>query len=365
MLLSRGKKSLFYVVASGAKSLLLRTMPAALYVEHLDQKPAEHSPLEGPFFYDTPSFPASVDSPMSNYTLRTPFPASASQRRPSVSKKRKKKPKKVPFISDGIPDENKTVQYNAIEALMAKCQHLSANEDLDLTGAEDPVILYAVISSLSHVQAYKELSKFRRRLQFLEMMVHLVTATLARGHVDKIIDWLGDALQWLSKRNEMLLSSRSRVPAPPGHNQVRCKPTGSILGMKMSNPLIARSSVVELPSSMGLKACPSFSLPTPQVLAMGSPNKLGKTLGPGLIAGKTSLCSTVPPKKITYQYDLHKLALKKVQLLTAHAVDVSQEVKITREDLDVKSTYVLMTQLSEMWRTHKCRYTATCAHAYS
>ena len=42
-------------------------------------------------------------------------------------------------------------------------------------------------------------------------------------------------------------------------------------------------------------------------------------------------------------------------MLPSMAAELSTQIKITKEDLEAKSVYVLITKLPDMWRLHKCR----------
>ena len=355
MLLSKGKKSLFSLFTSNAKSLVLLTMHAALDVESCNYMEANEIDL--PQNLDISAFfCVTHDTIVNNFDTMTSIPVTTfPQKKISVPKK-KKKHKKVQLMADDIPDECKTVQYKSIEAFLASHQHLTTNEDFDLTGVESPVILHSVIASQSPALAYKEVSKFRRRPQYLEMIVHLISTTVARGHVDKAIDWLLDTFQWIAKRNEIVLSNRGHVPTIQGHGfQARSKQGGYVGGRRMTNVFTAHPYKLDLTPSIELKKCQSVSESTSQLEMVGFSSKKRKSLATEVAGRRMSLCTTTLTMKPSYQGITHKLALRKAQLLSPQAAELSQDVVITRDDLDVKTASVLMTQFFEAWHTHKCR----------
>lgn len=421
MLLSKDKKSLFTTFAGNAKSLLLLTMPGAVNADHCESLNSDdHYVPEGVFFPDSITQPSLRGPTATSYATITSVPPTTTPvTKNSGVMRKKKKPKKAQLMTDAIPDESKTVQYKALEAfLITRQHHLLANEDLDLSGGEDTVILHAVIACQSHIQAYKEVSKFRRRPQYLEMMVHLVISTMARGHADKAIDWLVDAFQWLSKRNEILLSSRSHVPTAHGQGQgqghharnhlntaaTKNKPTGAGGGKPLPaptsklehhpstlKPCLSKSSsksvglevrddkqsiakllgvagvgkhVSTLTASKKVSMSEDLHVHRPKKVSVpGDTHGLKKASAPSGMQRVALKKASVPSdmqrvalKKASAPSDMHRLALKKVQLLSIQASELSKQVKITREDLEVKSTYILMTKLPEIWRTHRTRY---------
>lgn len=107
---------------------------------------------------------------------------------------------------DEMTDNSKSVEYRAFEGFLLS--RAPPSEEIELSGSEDPILLHAIIATYTSNSAHKELFKFRRRPQYLEYFVHLATATLNKGHTEKVFGWCRDAFTWVSRRNELLLSPK-------------------------------------------------------------------------------------------------------------------------------------------------------------
>ena len=272
-------------------------------------------------------------------------------------------------MGDEIPDSNKTAQYRAMEAFLLthQHQHLSADGGRELAGGAEPAMLHAVIASQPPLHAYKQVNKFRQHARYLEMMVHLVSATMAQGDTATPINWLADTFLWLSDRNKNVLSGHVHIPESHAHKKhAQNKPAGGSTRVKTPNDLTGRSSKVKF-SQNKLNQQVTKNTSSNATMAMmqtgAKDRKPGKSQG-GKRGRKSPVTNgdSTAKKATTGSCDMQKLALRKVQTLTGRAKELSQQLVITREDLEVKSTFVLMTQLSVTWHTHKHRYTPLYAH---
>uniref|UniRef100_A0A1I8IMC1 UDENN domain-containing protein n=1 Tax=Macrostomum lignano TaxID=282301 RepID=A0A1I8IMC1_9PLAT len=75
--------------------------------------------------------------------------------------------------------------------------------DTELSGNEDPSILHAYVAFLPSRVAYKEVSKFRKRMRYIEFFVKVAEKGLSEGHYDLVIEWTKETTDYLDKRNEL------------------------------------------------------------------------------------------------------------------------------------------------------------------
>ena len=377
MLVSKGDKSLFSGFCNLAKPLLLQTMPAALHagLVGLDDPADEDDDKEDRLSVSINRSPA----PQTNDSTGEPLGGSVSSILPvaalaqkNAPAKKKKRSRKALFIMDSIPDDQKTAHYKAIEAFLISRQHgITISEDFDLHGGEDPVILHSIINSQPHQQAYKEVSKFKRRPQYLELMVHFVTTAIGRGHLEKTIEWLLDSFQWLNKRNDIILSSyvaksnvtslqAQRVNARrPKSNTTKKKYTATNLDKQITR---AASSISK--SGMGQKSAagvPSKDsiISNKVVVKIQQPASSQESMAPKPSSKSTVAVNEAVVQRISGSVSVpshfSRTAMKKAQWLAVRTSSVVSQVKITKEDLEVKAVYVLMSVLPRLWHTYKAR----------
>ena len=302
----------------------------------------------------------SLDASFVNYTtVRSTLGNLLPQK---VGDKKKKGRKKLLAAAEQLSDESKSLEYKAFEAFLMSSQslHQGSMDDLDLTGQEDPVILHTVIANLPPHQAYKEVHKFRRRPQYLEFLVHLSSVTLARGGQEKVMGWIQEAFQWLKKRNELVLApklSQAKVGGGGGAHAQQQK--GRTMSARGSATALAqtkvnrRTSLVAVhqaaPKGPGLGAKEGLAtVKGEQRLTKGAAASTSKAL---LVAGshhgglqKTQQVARRP-----------SVMGKRLVPATSRALDVSQSVKITRDDIEFKAHSLVATLLPELWRKHKSR----------
>ncbi|XP_039214094.1 cilia- and flagella-associated protein 54 isoform X2 [Crotalus tigris] len=109
----------------------------------------------------------------------------------------------------------------------------------ELTGEEDPLFLYPVVSNWQSKTAYKEVLKFKKNSRFLEYFVMLVFRALNEEKLLRIVEWADDVLEYLKKRNRFLLGIKQ---IPKKKKKVR----GSADTKKTMTPDV--SKVIELPT---------------------------------------------------------------------------------------------------------------------
>ncbi|KAK6177089.1 hypothetical protein SNE40_015265 [Patella caerulea] len=106
-------------------------------------------------------------------------------------------------------------ELKALEAHILRLTKASQNE-MELSGNEDPNILHAYIAFLPARMAHKEVLKFKRRARYLEFVVQVAQKGLLEGLAEQVIDWCEDCVHWLQKRNEQIIGNRAYMTKQPG-----------------------------------------------------------------------------------------------------------------------------------------------------
>nr|XP_034983014.1 cilia- and flagella-associated protein 54 isoform X5 [Zootoca vivipara] len=75
----------------------------------------------------------------------------------------------------------------------------------ELTGEEDVLLLYPVVSNWQTKTGYKEVMKFKKSPRFLEYFVKLVYKAITEERFSRVIEWSDDVLDYLKKRNRFFL----------------------------------------------------------------------------------------------------------------------------------------------------------------
>lgn len=258
-------------------------------------------------------------------------------------------------------------------------------DEFELHGGENPILLHAVIANLSSVQAHKEVHKFRRRPPYLEILVHLLNSSLMKGYVDKVMEWIQEAFQWLSRRNDLLLTSRlapnqakhsdtqrsrmkfnkmSRAMSPflgstntrTSVKSGRVSPTGSTVSKQPGSPRSgsprpgsprAQSPTGSINSKRPLSAGGSTNSKRPQSGSSGTTS--GKSAASGGTAGTSR-------REASQSTTTKRFTTKRALAFINQAAELSQKVKITKDDLEFKSCMILVTSLPEMWLNYRNRY---------
>ncbi|XP_069620555.1 cilia- and flagella-associated protein 54 isoform X2 [Ranitomeya imitator] len=125
----------------------------------------------------------------------------------------KKHQKKKTLITEKVNE-----QINALEQTLLKLTKPSA-AGTQLTGHEDPLLLYSVVSCWAPSAAFKEIMKFKKKSRFLEFLIHLLQRVYYEEKFQKILEWSSTALDYLKRRNEDVFGNRPTeetgdVPAP-------------------------------------------------------------------------------------------------------------------------------------------------------
>ncbi|ELU16988.1 hypothetical protein CAPTEDRAFT_224115 [Capitella teleta] len=106
-------------------------------------------------------------------------------------------------------------ELKALEAHMLRLSKQAQGEH-ELSGNEDPSILHAYIAYLPGRIAFKEVVKFKRRARYLEFFTQCVQKTLSEGTYDLALEWCEETTQWLIKRNENIIGTRTTIGKQPG-----------------------------------------------------------------------------------------------------------------------------------------------------
>ena len=84
-----------------------------------------------------------------------------------------------------------------------------------LSGSEDITQIYSFIAQVPAKHTYKELIKFRKRANYLEMLIYLMQKALSEDLSQEINEWAADTLDWLEKRNAMVLGKQTLMLRKP------------------------------------------------------------------------------------------------------------------------------------------------------
>ncbi|KAG7454748.1 hypothetical protein MATL_G00263130 [Megalops atlanticus] len=132
-------------------------------------------------------------------------------------------------------EQLKALEANAATRVMADAvlQGDSSTVTHDLTGQEDPILLYAVINSSPLETAFKEVMKFKRRACFLEYAAQLLQRALCEDQLEQLLQWGQSILSWISKRDEGLTGvkkiSAAEIRAQGGAEEELKKYTSSVI----------------------------------------------------------------------------------------------------------------------------------------
>ncbi|KAG8578276.1 hypothetical protein GDO81_010441 [Engystomops pustulosus] len=88
-------------------------------------------------------------------------------------------------------------QLSALEQNLLKLTKPIAGTQL--TGQEDPILLYSVVSCWSPSAAFKEIMKFKKKSRFLEFLMHLLQRLYYEEKFQKILEWSSTVLDFLKR----------------------------------------------------------------------------------------------------------------------------------------------------------------------
>ncbi|XP_025979014.2 cilia- and flagella-associated protein 54 [Dromaius novaehollandiae] len=118
--------------------------------------------------------------------------------------------------------ENNSTKISQVAAMEKATENLSALESnllklmkpapgSELTGQEDPLFLYPVISCWTAKNAYREVMKFRKKSRFLEYFVQVLHRLLNEEKFQKALEWAGNVQVYLKRRNDHLLCTEGTL----------------------------------------------------------------------------------------------------------------------------------------------------------
>ncbi|XP_058047226.1 cilia- and flagella-associated protein 54 [Ahaetulla prasina] len=139
----------------------------------------------------------------------------------------------------------------------------------ELTGEEDPLFLYPVVSNWQPKTAYREVLKFKKNSRFLEYFVMLVFRALNEDKLLRIMEWSDDVQEYLKKRNRFLLGIKQ---IPKKKKKIR----GSAETKKTTTQDVSKAIELSTPKKRGSKkkGLPKQSIKSPgQVKTPGGKRK--------------------------------------------------------------------------------------------
>ncbi|XP_025022532.1 cilia- and flagella-associated protein 54, partial [Python bivittatus] len=120
--------------------------------------------------------------------------------------------------ADEVLEEVTSISPKRLKGQMAAVEKVNENLEVlesillrltkagqELTGEEDPLFLYPVVSNWQSKNAYKEVLKFKKNSRFLEYFVMLVFRALNEDKLLRIVNWADEVQEYLKKRNKFLL----------------------------------------------------------------------------------------------------------------------------------------------------------------
>ncbi|XP_076184787.1 cilia- and flagella-associated protein 54 [Aptenodytes patagonicus] len=99
--------------------------------------------------------------------------------------------------------EKATENLSALESNLLRLTKPARGSEL--TGQEDPLFLYPVISCWTSNSAYREVMKFRKKSRFLEFFVQVLHKILNEEKFQRVLEWAGNVQVYLKRRNDHLL----------------------------------------------------------------------------------------------------------------------------------------------------------------
>ncbi|XP_042565965.1 cilia- and flagella-associated protein 54 [Clupea harengus] len=81
----------------------------------------------------------------------------------------------------------------------------------DLTGHEDPVILYTVIETQAVRSSFRDVMRFKRKPGFMEFVVLVLQKAMQEDQLDMVVQSGQEALHFLGRRDEELLMKKAQI----------------------------------------------------------------------------------------------------------------------------------------------------------
>jgi hypothetical protein len=110
---------------------------------------------------------------------------------------------------------NRNEELRALDLNLARAVK-QASLTSGLNGNEETALIYGYISHAQTKNVYKELVKFRKRTNFLELCVSFLQKALTEDLAHEVSEWCADTHDWLLKRNTTILGNKSLVTKKAG-----------------------------------------------------------------------------------------------------------------------------------------------------
>ena len=114
-----------------------------------------------------------------------------------------------------VKQSNKNDELKALELYLSRTAKI-ANVYAILNGNEDTTFIYGFISHSPTKFVYKELTKFRKRTTYMELLVYYLHKAVTEDLITEIREWCNDTADWLVRRNTAILGNRAVIVKKPG-----------------------------------------------------------------------------------------------------------------------------------------------------
>ncbi|XP_053108413.1 cilia- and flagella-associated protein 54 isoform X2 [Hemicordylus capensis] len=145
-----------------------------------------------------------------------------------------------------LDDEISTKRHKSLAAAEKVNENLEALENnllrltkpgQELTGEEDALLLFPVVTNWQTRNAFREVLKFKKSPRFLEYFVKLLAKALSEEKFSRILDWTDEIQDYLKKRNRFLIGIKRIVKKKPKADQKKHgaefhNVKGSVVGKK-------------------------------------------------------------------------------------------------------------------------------------
>ncbi|KAG5267866.1 hypothetical protein AALO_G00226810 [Alosa alosa] len=84
----------------------------------------------------------------------------------------------------------------------------------DLTGYEDPSVLYTLIETQNIKHTFRDVMRFKRKAGFMEFVVLTLQRALQEDQLELLMQWGQEALHWLGRRDEELVLKKANIVIP-------------------------------------------------------------------------------------------------------------------------------------------------------
>ncbi|KAM6301684.1 cilia- and flagella-associated protein 54 [Podargus strigoides] len=197
--------------------------------------------------------------------------------------------------------EKATENLRALESSLLKLTNPASRSEL--TGQEDPLFLYPVVSCWTADSAYKEVMKFSNKPRFLELFVQVLHKILNEEKFQCMLEWADNVQVYLKRRNECLFGI-SGISTPEASSRTLSASTGrSTKGVEKFQKSMTNSPLNKSEAS---------TLEKPRKKALSSSQK-GQTLRKYLMKNPNIMESPEAQRKC--QEELQKVASHTLKVL--------------------------------------------------